>query len=42
VFTERDLRADFRTLPYVRTEGAQVATAASFITEDRGNTLHPA
>ncbi|GAA3018684.1 alkaline phosphatase D family protein [Actinokineospora globicatena] len=39
-FTARELRADFRVLPYVRTAGAEAATAASFVVEDRGNTLN--
>lgn len=40
VLTEHELRADFRTLPYVRTAGAQVETAASFVVEDRHRSLH--
>jgi alkaline phosphatase D len=41
-FTARDMRADFRVLPYVRTPDAPVATAASFVAEDRAPVLHPA
>jgi alkaline phosphatase D len=41
-FTAGELRADFRILPFVRTPGAPVATAASFAVEDRVPTLHPA
>ncbi|GLZ42082.1 alkaline phosphatase D family protein [Actinokineospora sp. NBRC 105648] len=39
-FTARELRADFRVLPYVRTAGAEVSTAASFVVEDRVPTLN--
>jgi alkaline phosphatase D len=41
-FTAGELRTDFRTLPFVRTPGAPVATAASFVTPDRDPSLHPA
>jgi alkaline phosphatase D len=41
-FTANELRSDFRILPYVRTPDAPVTTAASFVTEDRVPTLHPA
>jgi alkaline phosphatase D len=41
-FTPNELRTDFRTLPFVRTPGAPVATAASFVTPDRDSSLHPA
>ncbi|OLR90580.1 alkaline phosphatase D family protein [Actinokineospora bangkokensis] len=34
-FTPSELRADFRVLPYVRTAGAPVQTAAGFVVEDR-------
>lgn len=40
-FTAGELRAEFRTLPFVRTPGAPVSTAASFLVEDRDPTLHP-
>ncbi|PWW64369.1 alkaline phosphatase D family protein [Actinokineospora spheciospongiae] len=39
-FSAGELRADFRTLPYVRTAGAPVETAASFVVEDRVPTLN--
>jgi alkaline phosphatase D len=41
-FTARELTADFRVLPFVRTPDAPVSTAASFVTEDRVSVLHPA
>ena len=41
-FTAREMRADFRILPFVRTPDAEATTAASFVTEDRDPTLHPA
>jgi len=41
-FTARDLKTDFRILPFVRTPDAPVSTAASFVTEDRVRELHPA
>lgn len=41
-FSAGELRSDFRVLPYVRTPDAPVSTAASFVTEDRDHTLHPA
>jgi alkaline phosphatase D len=39
-FTAGELRADFRSLPYVRTPDAPAETTASFVTEDRDPTLH--
>ena len=39
-FTARELRADFRSLAYVRTPDAAAETSASFLTEDREHTLH--
>jgi alkaline phosphatase D len=41
-FTARELTADFRILPYVRTPDAPASTAARFVVEDRGHVLHPA
>jgi alkaline phosphatase D len=41
-FTSREMTADFRILPYVRTPGAPAETAARFVSEDRENALHPA
>ena len=41
-FTAGELRSDFRILPYVRTPDAPASTAASFVTEDRDPSLHPA
>jgi alkaline phosphatase D len=41
-FTAGELRSDFRVLPYVRTPDAPASTAASFVTEDRDPSLHPA
>ncbi|XRQ13571.1 alkaline phosphatase D family protein [Actinomadura welshii] len=32
---EREMRADFKTLPFVRTPGAEVSTKATFVIEDR-------
>ncbi|MBM7770262.1 alkaline phosphatase D [Actinokineospora baliensis] len=40
--TAKELRADFRVLPHVRTAGAEATTAATFVVEDRGHTLHQA
>ncbi|MFT7836476.1 alkaline phosphatase D family protein [Saccharothrix sp. BKS2] len=34
-FTARELRADFRSLPHVRTAGAPATTLKSFVVEDR-------
>jgi alkaline phosphatase D len=39
-FTDRELRADFRILPFVRDPDAPATTAASFVVEDRDPTLH--
>ncbi|MEU4741100.1 alkaline phosphatase D family protein [Actinosynnema sp. NPDC023658] len=39
-FTARELRADFRALPYVRAAGAEATTVASFVVEDRDPGLH--
>jgi alkaline phosphatase D len=41
-FTADEMRSDFRILPYVRSPDAPATTAASFVTEDRNPTLHPA
>ncbi len=41
-FTAGQLRSDFRILPYVRTPDGPATTAASFVTEDRDPSLHPA
>jgi alkaline phosphatase D len=41
-FTAREMTADFRILPYVRTPDAPVSTAARFVVEDRESALHPA
>ncbi|GAA4546565.1 alkaline phosphatase D family protein [Amycolatopsis samaneae] len=38
----RQVRADFRTLPYVSKPDAPATTAASFVIEDRNPTLHRA
>jgi alkaline phosphatase D len=40
-FTARELRADFRSLPQVRTAGAQATTLKSFVVEDRNPGLNP-
>jgi alkaline phosphatase D len=40
-FTAREMRADFRTLPYVRTAGAGATTLKSFVVEDRNPGLNP-
>ncbi|MFE2750622.1 alkaline phosphatase D family protein [Actinosynnema sp. NPDC059335] len=40
-FTARELRADFRALPYVRTAGAEATTLKSFVVEDRNPGLNP-
>ena len=39
-FTAGELRADFRSLPYVRVPDAPAETSASFVTEDRDHALH--
>lgn len=39
-FTEREMCADFRILPYVRSPGAPASTAASLVAEDGDPTLH--
>ncbi|GAA1279166.1 alkaline phosphatase D family protein [Saccharothrix xinjiangensis] len=39
-FTARELRADFRSLPQVRTAGAQATTLKSFVVEDRNPGLN--
>ena len=39
---EESARADFRTVPYVTTQGAPVTTAASFVTEAGDPGLKPA
>jgi alkaline phosphatase D len=39
-FTDRELRADFRILPFVRDPDAPATTAASFVVEDRDPRLH--
>jgi alkaline phosphatase D len=41
-FTSRQLRADFRVLPYVTQPGAPVSTRASFVVEEGEPGLHPA
>jgi alkaline phosphatase D len=41
-FTADTLTADFRTLLYVSTPGAPVATAATFVVADGTKRLHPA
>ncbi|CCH35084.1 alkaline phosphatase D family protein [Actinosynnema sp. NPDC047251] len=40
-FSARQLRADFRALPHVRTPGAQATTLKSFVVEDRNPGLNP-
>ncbi|NEE55396.1 alkaline phosphatase, partial [Streptomyces sp. SID8455] len=40
--TEKQARADFRTVPAVTTPGAPVSTAASFVTEAGNPGLTPA
>ncbi|RKT57694.1 alkaline phosphatase D family protein [Saccharothrix australiensis] len=40
-FSAREVRADFRTLPYVRTPGAAAVTLKSFVVEDRNPGLNP-
>ncbi|MFE9744897.1 alkaline phosphatase D family protein [Saccharothrix saharensis] len=40
-FTARELRADFRALPHVRTAGAEATTLKSFVVEDRNPGLNP-
>ncbi|QUG99545.1 alkaline phosphatase D family protein [Saccharopolyspora erythraea] len=41
-FTEGELRADYRVVPYVSKQGAPVRTAASFVVEDGRPGLNPA
>jgi alkaline phosphatase D len=40
--TAAELRADFRTLPYITRRGAAAATAASFIIPDGARSLSAA
>ena len=40
-FTQGELRADFRILPFVTAPGAEVQTAATFVVEDGDPALHP-
>jgi alkaline phosphatase D len=39
-FSGKELRADYRTVPFVTKPDAPVQTAASFVVEDRDPTLH--
>ncbi|RZS37092.1 alkaline phosphatase D [Herbihabitans rhizosphaerae] len=41
-FTEKEVRADYRTLDYVTKAGAPAKTAKSFVVADGDPTLHPA
>ncbi|PZF83718.1 alkaline phosphatase D family protein [Jiangella anatolica] len=40
-FTQGELRADFRILPYVTVPGAEAQTAATFVVEDGDPALYP-